>query len=230
MTFTGVLFNTVGVFLAGLAGSLCKKGIPGKVDETILNGLGLCVLAIGIMGLFAADNVMILIVSVTAGTVVGEMLRLDERMNRLGALAERYFPFGGRDSIAEGLVTGTFFVCVGAMSITGAIESGTQGTWHIFFAKTLIDSLVIFTMSTSKGIGCGLSAFIALIYQSGLTLGANYITLYASQTVISEMSQVGSILIIGIALNMLGVTRIRIGSFLPAPFFPIVLHAISAFA
>lgn len=127
------------------------------------------------------------------------------------------------DNIADGFVASTLFVCVGAMSIVGGIESGTQGTYDTFLAKSFIDGLVVFIMATSKGIGCSLSALVALVYQLSVTLSAGYIAKYVDELVINQMSEVGALLIVGVALNLLNITHIKIGNFGLAPFIPAVI-------
>lgn len=228
MTLTGVFINSIGVFLAGLIGSFCKKGIPEKVRTALMIGLGLCVLYIGISSITADNSIIIIVLSIAIGAVVGELIDIDDKLNRVGKLIQKQLTFIGNDNIADGFVAGTLFVCVGAMSIVGGIESGTQGTYNTFVAKALIDSVVIFIMATTKGIGCCLPAFVALIYQTALTLSASFIAQFLNNTIISEMSQIGAILIVGIALNILQITHIKIGNFILSPFMPILLHLIKA--
>ncbi|WP_312941923.1 DUF554 domain-containing protein [Oscillibacter sp.] len=228
MTLTGVFINSIGVFLAGLTGSFCKKGIPEKVRTTLMMGLGLCVLYIGISSITAGTSIIMIVLSIAIGAVVGERIDIDDNLNRMGKVMQKHLTFIGNDNIADGFVAGTLFVCVGAMSIVGGIESGTQGTFNTFVAKALIDSVVIFIMATTKGIGCCLSAFVALIYQTALTLSASFIAQFLNATITSEMSQIGAILIVGIALNILQITHIKIGNLILSPFMPILLHLIIA--
>ena len=185
-------------------------------------GLGLCVLYIGISSITTGTSIIVIVLSIACGTVIGELIDIDDKLNRLGKLIQKKLTFIRNDNIADGFVASTLFVCVGAMSIVGGIESGIQGTYNTFIAKALIDSIVIFIMATTKGIGCCLSAFVVLIYQSTLTLSANFIAQFLNDTIISEMSQIGAILIIGIALNILEITHIRIGNFILSPFIPIL--------
>jgi uncharacterized membrane protein YqgA involved in biofilm formation len=173
---------------------------------------------------------MILILSVTLGAAAGELIDIDGKLLGLGGAIQKKLAFLGGGDFAEGFVTATLFVCAGAMSIVGAIESGTQGTNDTFLAKTLIDSAAVFVMATSKGIGCGFSAVVALVYQGVLTLAAGFIAGFLDSAVILEMSQVGAVLILGIALNTLSITRIRIGNLLLSIFMPPLLHGAAALA
>ncbi len=225
MTFTGVFINSAGVLLAGILGALLKKGIPDRVKNALLLGLGLCVLYIGVTGFSAETDTIVLVLSVSLGALLGELIDIDARLNRLGERVQRALPF--RDSkVSEGFVSSTVFVCVGAMSIVGGIESGTQGTYDTFLAKAFIDTLVVFILATSKGIGCCLAAFAALVYQAAITLSAGWVGGFVNDTIIAQMSEIGSLLIVGIALNLLNITRLKIGNFILAPFMPLVLCAV----
>lgn len=221
MNFTGVLINSMGVFLAGMLGSYFKKSISEKVRSAMMIGLGLCVLYIGISGVSASTNFTVMVFSILAGVLAGEFIDIDYKLKQLGVLVQKKITSKG-DNLADGFISSTLFVCVGAMSIVGGIESGTQGTYNTFLAKTFIDSIVIFIMAATKGKGCCLAAAVALIYQSSITLLAGYIASIVNITVISQMSEIGSLLIIGIALNLLKVTDIKISNFVLSPFIPIL--------
>ena len=220
MTLTGVWLNAGGVLLAGVLGSFIRRGMPEKLKAALMTGLGLCVLYIGISGISADTDTVVLVLSVSLGMALGTALDLDGKLSRLGELIQQKLPL--RDSqAADGFVSSTLFVCVGAMSIVGGIESGTQGT---FLAKTFIDSLVVFVMAATKGIGCCLSAFVALFYQAALTLSAGALAKVTTGLVISQMSEIGSLLIVGIALNLLGITKIKVANLILSPFLPVLFY------
>ena len=130
------------------------------------------------------------------------------------------------DNIADGFVSATLFVCVGAMAIVGGIESGTKGTYNTFLAKSCIDTLVIFIMAATKGFGCSLAAIPTLLYELLITLFSGAIAHIATAEVINSMSVIGSLLIVGIALNLMEITRIKIGNFILAPFVPVAVYLI----
>ena len=223
MTLTGVWLNAGGVLLAGVLGSFIRRGMPEKLKAALMTGLGLCVLYIGISGISADTDTVVLVLSVSLGMALGTALDLDGKLSRLGELIQQKLPL--RDSQeADGFVSSTLFVCVGAMSIVGGIESGTQGTYDTFLAKTFIDSLVVFVMAATKGIGCCLSAFVALFYQAALTLSAGALAKVTTGLVISQMSEIGSLLIVGIALNLLGITKIKVANLILSPFLPVLFY------
>ena len=222
MTLTGVWINSGGVLLAGLLGSLCRRGIPEKVKSPLLVALGLCVLYIGISGVSAETSVIVLVLSVAVGALGGEVADIDGKLNRLGLLVQQKLPLRD-ENIAEAFVTSTLFVCAGAMSVVGGIESGTQGTYDTYLAKALIDSIVVFFMAAAKGIGCCLSAVAALLYQALLTVCAGGLARIVTDAALAQMSQIGALLIMAIGLNLMGVTRIKAGNLLPALAVPILL-------
>ena len=223
MTLTGVWLNAGGVLLAGVLGSFIRRGMPEKLKAALMTGLGLCVLYIGISGISADTDTVVLVLSVSLGMALGTALDLDGKLSRLGELIQQKLPLRNSQA-ADGFVSSTLFVCVGAMSIVGGIESGTQGTYDTFLAKTFIDSLVVFVMAATKGIGCCLSAFVALFYQAALTLSAGALAKVTTGLVISQMSEIGSLLIVGIALNLLGITKIKVANLILSPFLPVLFY------
>lgn len=222
MTLTGVWINSGGVLLAGVLGSLCRRGIPEKVKSPLLVALGLCVLYIGVSGVSPDAGAVALVISVALGAFLGELADIDGRLNRLGLLVQQKLPLRD-EKIAEAFVTSTLFVCAGAMSVVGGIESGTQGTYDTYLAKAIIDSIVVFFMAAAKGVGCCLSAVVALLYQTLLTVCASGLAQVVTDTALSRMSQIGALLIMAIGLNLMGVTRVKAGNLLPALAVPILL-------
>ena len=221
MTLTGVFLNAGGVFAAGVLGALIRRGIPDRLRRALMLGLGLCVLYLGVSGFSAETDAIVLVSSIAVGVLLGEAIDIDGRLRRSGAFLQRVLPL--RDGqLADAFVTSTLFVCVGAMSIVGGIESGTQGTYDTFLAKTVIDAIVVFLLATSKGVGCALAAVVALVYQTAITLCAGWIAGLVDAVVIDQMSEIGSLLIVGIALDLLDIVHLRIGNYVLAPFLPVV--------
>ena len=223
MTLTGVIINSAGIFLAAILGSIFRKGIPEKVKKTIMHGLGLSVLFVGISGLSMDVNVMVLVISIALAATIGAFIDIDGQLGRFGSFVEEKFKNSGENDIADGFISATLFVCVGAMSIVGGIESGTEGTYGTFIAKATIDSIVVFVMAATKGIGCSLAAFAAFIYQATITVSAGFLARIVNDIVLEEMSTVGSLLIIGIALNLMDVAKLKITNYILAPFIPLIV-------
>ena len=225
MILTGVFVNAATIIIGGLLGILFRKGIPEKMNISIMHGLGLCVLFIGISGSLKGDKIIVVILSIIIGVIIGEALNLDQRLLGLGDWLQARFKFtGSENSIAEGFVNCTIFFCVGAMSIVGSLQSGLTGNHETLFAKALIDGTICLVMASTMGIGVTFSAASVFIYEGLLTISANFISGYLTTPVINEMTCVGSLLIMAIGLNMLTLTTIKVTNFILAPFIPIFLY------
>lgn len=225
MTIMGAAINGIGIFAAGILGSLIKKGMPERIKDSLMTGLGLCVLYSGAIGFSSDTDLLVLTISVALGVIIGEALDFDGHLNRFGSFIER--KVSSKDNnFADGFVSASLFVCVGAMAIVGAIESGTKGTYNTYLAKSFIDILIVFLMATNKGPGCAFAGIICFIYEALLTLGSGFIASIVNETVLSQMSQVGSLLVVAISLNLLNITHIKIASFLLAPFVPVLIYEV----
>ena len=170
---------------------------------------------------------MILIVSMVVGTLIGEGIDLEDKINRLGQWVEKKFKgkkeSQGKTSIAEGFVTASLLFCVGAMSFVVSLQSGLQGNHEMLLNKSILDFVAAIIFASSLGIGVVFSAAFVFVYQGSITLLAQWISPFLTDTVINEMTCVGSVIIIGLALNMLGITKLRVMNYVPAIFVPIVL-------
>lgn len=224
MLLIGTYVNTLAIIVGGGIGLLLNKGLSEKLANAVMNALALCVLAIGISGMLEGENILISILAMVAGVLLGETLDLDKRVHQLGHLIERKVSTpGSQVSISEGFVTASLLVCVGAMAIVGSLQSGLAGNHDTLYTKALIDGIAAIVMASSLGVGVLFSGVMVLIYQGSITYFASYLAPLLTDTVINEMTAVGSILLIGLALNMLKVTDLKIMNYAPAIFFPIVL-------
>lgn len=221
----GTIVNTVSVIVGGLIGLVVKKGVSKRFSDIVMNGLALCVLYIGISGALKGQNTMVIIFSIVIGAIIGEAVDLDKRVRDLGDVIEKRFKSGDKNvSIAEGFVTASLLFCVGAMTIVGSLQSGLTGNHEMLFTKSILDGVASILFAASLGIGVLFSAAFVLIYQGSITLLAQFISPYLSDIVIAEMTCVGSLLIIGLGLNMLNVTKLKIMNYIPAIFLPILIY------
>ena len=230
----GVLVNAAAILLGGFVGLLIKRGIPERFSKAIMTGIGLIVMFIGIEGALNGGNPIILVISIVLGVVTGTALDIDKRLNSLGQLIESRVSSGksiGDTSIAQGFVTASLLFCVGAMAIVGSINSGLTGDHSIIFTKSVIDLVSAAVLAVSLGVGVLFSAGAVLIYQGSLVLLAQLLRpLLYSPTLIAEINCAGSIIIVALGLNMLGVTQIKVANFLPAVIFaPIVYMIVNLF-
>ena len=224
MILTGALVNALAVFAGSTLGLLLKKGLPERMGDSIMKGLSLCVIYIGISGAFEGENVLIAIVSMAVGTVIGELLNLNDRMEQLGQwLQNRFQSKVSKVSVAEGFVTSSLLFCTGAMTIVGSLQSGLSLDHSTLFAKSLIDGIAAVVLASSLGFGVMFAGVLCLVYEGGLALCAQFIGPFLTATVINEMTCVGSLLIMGVAINMLFKNKICVMNSIPAVFMPILL-------
>lgn len=224
MILTGTLVNTAAILLGSAAGLLLGKFIPERLSRAVNQGIALCVLYIGIDGMLAGENTLVAILSMVLGAVIGEGLRLDDRVQALGSWVERRF--GGKRanaSLSEGFISASLLFCVGAMAIMGALDSGLTGDHSTLYAKSVLDGVTSVVYASSLGVGVALSAVAVFLYQGLLALSASFVAPYLTSAVILEMKCVGSILILALSLNILGLTKIKVMNYVPAVFLPILL-------
>jgi uncharacterized membrane protein YqgA involved in biofilm formation len=231
----GTIVNTAAIIIGAGIGIFLKKGLPERMADTLMKGLGLCTLYLGISGSLKGDNVLVLILSIVIGAVIGEAVDLDEKLNRLGKSLEKRFakkaasepkPSGSRPhpTIAEGFITASLLFCVGALAIVGSLQSGLTGNHEMLYSKSMLDFVAAAIFASTLGIGVMFSAGLVLVYQGAITLLSQWVAPYLSDIVIAEMTCAGSVIIIGLALNMLGITKLKVMNYVPAIFLPAVLY------
>lgn len=220
----GTLVNALAVIAGAFVGLLLKRGIPEKISDVVMKGVALCVLYIGISGSLKGTNTLIAIISIVIGAVIGSLLDIDRRLNSLGELAERKLSKGdGKTSIAEGFVSASLLFCVGSMAIVGSIQSGLTGNHEMIYTKSMLDGISAIIFTSTLGAGVFLSAIAVIVYQGAIVLCAQWVQPFLSDYAVAEMTCVGSLLIIALALNMLGITKLKTANYLPAVFIPIIL-------
>ena len=217
--------NAIAVVIGSLIGLLLKKGIPERLTNSVMRALGLCTVFIGVKGMLVGQQTLVLIISMVLGTLIGESLDLDMRINRLGEWVELKFKKEGQENlgIAEGFVTATLLFCVGAMAIVGSLQSGLTGDHEMIFTKSALDFVAAIIFASTKGIGVIFSAVAILIYQGSIVLLSSWVAPFLTSEVIYEMTAVGSLLIFALGLNILGITKIKVMNLVPAVFIPILL-------
>lgn len=218
----GTIVNTLAAVVGGLLGSLLKKGIPERFADLVQKGLALCVLYIGIKGSLVGTNTLVTILSLVLGAILGELLNIDGGIERLGAWAQSKLSKGG-SRLGEGFVTASLLFCVGSMSVVGSLQSGLTGNHETIFTKSMLDFVSAIILASSLGLGVCLSGVFVLVYQGAIVLLARWAAPILSDYVVAEMSCAGSLLIVALGLNMLGITKLKVGNLLPAMFLPIIL-------
>lgn len=217
----GVFANTLTVLLGSAVGLLLKKGIPTRVSNAVMAAIGLCTLYIGVDGALEGSNTIVLIVSMVLGTIVGTLLDIDGGINRIGSFIEKKMKREGeKTTIAEGFMTGSLLFCVGAMTIVGSLNAGLTGDNELIFTKSILDLISSCMLASSLGIGVMFSAIFVFVFQGALVLLSGLLqSVLTDAAMIAQITCAGSIMIIGLGLNILGITKIRIANMLPAILF-----------
>lgn len=224
----GTIVNTLAIIAGSLIGLLFKGGIPEKYSKTIMHAIGLAVVLIGLKTALKTDDILIIIISLALGSVMGEFLRIEDRLQQFGKWIGRLVS-GDNDGVAKGFVTASLIYCVGAMAIVGALESGLSGNHQTLFAKSLLDGIGSILFASTLGIGVLFSAISVFLYQGAITLGASTLKQFLTPAVVAQMSAVGGLLILAIGLNLLEIKKLKIGNMLPAIFIPLVYQILKQF-
>jgi len=222
----GTLVNAASIVAGSIAGTLFKIGIPDRVKTTVMHAISLSVLIIGFDSALKYKNLLLVIISLAIGGILGELLDIEKKLNEFGNFLERRLARGSESRISEGFVTASLIYCVGAMAIVGALKDGLQGDHSILFAKSMLDGISSIIFASTLGIGVMISSISVLVYQGLITICASLLKSLLTTHVVADMSAIGGILIIGISLNMLNLTKIKIGNLLPSIFVPIVYEII----
>lgn len=224
MNMAGVFANAGTVIAGSFLGMLFKKFIPERLSDMLMKALGLCTVYIGIEGALKGNNTLILIISMVVGTIIGTALDLDGLLEKAGGFVERKLgKKGGGTSVAQGFVTSSLLFCVGAMTIIGSLNAGISGDNKMLYTKSMLDLVSSTVFASTMGIGVLCSAVFVLVFQGGIVLLAQFAAPFLSDAVIAEMTCAGSVIIIGLGFNLLGITKLKTMNFLPAMFLPILL-------
>lgn len=211
----GTLINAAAIAGGSLFGLWIKQGIPEKYQQTVMQGLGLTTLLIGVQMAFKTQNILIVILSLVIGALMGEWLAIDKRLQTFGDwLTNR---LGSRfGNAGDGFITASLVYCVGAMAIVGPIQEGMTGDAATLYAKAMLDGVAAVVFASTMGIGVALSAISVLLYQGSITLLSGQVSSLFSEAVVREMTAVGGTLILAIALLILEIKKMNVANLLPA--------------
>ena len=222
----GTLINVAAILVGSALGLLLRRGLRKDMSEVVMQGLGLCVILIGMNGALQTQNTLLVILSMVVGGVLGTWIGIEARLNRLGEYAQRKLAKDDGNAFAKGFVTASLVFCVGAMAVVGALNSGIRSDHSTLIAKAALDGVASVVFAGSMGAGVMLSAVAVLVYQGAIALLGNLIAPLLSDVVVREMSAVGGLLIVGIGVNMLLHQEIKVANLLPAIFVPFAYYPI----
>ena len=218
----GVIANTISVLLGSTIGLIAKKAIPDSWGDTILKGMGLISIFIGVSGMLKGEQTLVLVLSIVIGAMIGQGLDIDGRFNRFSRKIEAKFDGGNENStFAQAFITSSLLFCVGAMTIVGPMNAALKGDNSLLYTKTVMDGFSSIMIAASLGFGVLFSAGTVLLLEGGIFLVAAAVAPMLSTAVINEMTCAGSLLIVALGLNLLKATDLKVMNYTPAIFLPI---------
>lgn len=219
---TGTLVNTLAVIAGSTIGLLLQSRFPPKIREISFQGIGLCTLLIGMQMALKVENILLLIFSILIGGGIGEWLKLHDRFILLGNLIKSRIKVGN-ERFTEGLITAFLLFCVGSLTIVGALEEGLNNDPSLIYTKSMLDGFSSMVLASAYGIGVLFAAAPLLLFQSSITLSAEWLQPYLSELVIAQMSATGGVIILGLGINLLEIKSFRITNMLPALLIVVLL-------
>jgi len=223
----GTIVNFFAIIVGSLIGILFHKRINQDIAYSLFKVIGLCVIYLGIIGLVKVENPMVIIISMALGTLIGEVIHIEKKLeimsDKIELLVNKYY----KGKIKDGFLTATLLFCIGSMAIIGTIESTLSNNHDTLYAKSILDGITSVIFASTMGLGVMLSSFSVLLYQGSISLLANFIKplVTAVPETIPMISGVGSLMIMGLGINMVFNLKLKISNMLPSIFIPI-LYAI----
>lgn len=230
MTGLGTMVNCAAIIGGCAVGLILRKGFPEKWQETIMYGVALCIFLIGLEMAQKSQNVILVIASIVIGSIIGEMLDINGKLNRFGAWVEKKMlrnrtqPSG---SFGKAFISASLVFCIGAMAIVGSIEEGLTGNHQILFAKAMLDCILSIIFGANMGAGVALSAVPVGLYQGSITLLAAWMQNLLTPDVIREVSATGGVLIMAIGIVQARLLPIRLANQIPA--LPVAILLVKIF-
>jgi len=226
----GTMVNGLLIIIGSVLGLFFTK-IPERYKETVMHGIGLAVILIGLQMAFETSQIIIVLLSVLTGAIIGELCRLDDWMNRFGSwVGSKFSSKKGNAGTEQGFLSATLLFCVGAMAIIGALDSGIRGDHEVLISKGILDGFTALTLTTTFGFGVVLSTIPVVVYQGAIALLATQIQNWISPDLlnglIAEVTAVGGLLLLAIGLNILKITNIRVVNLLPSIFTAVIIFFI----
>ncbi len=230
----GTIINIAAVIVGSLMGMFFGASIPGKLKETIIAGMGLFVVAMGLQMFLKTENPLIVLGAVLIGTLLGEWWRIEEGLHRLGEILEQRFSReedDGSNKFVRGFLTASLLFCVGPMAILGSIQDGLTGNYDLLAVKSVLDGFASIAFASTLGIGVAFSSLILLVYQGGISLLAGQLNTIVNTSMMNELTAAGGVLLMGVGISsLLEIKKIRVGNMLPALFIaPLIVWVLGLF-
>jgi len=212
----GSIVNATTVIVGSIIGMLIRKSLPERIKGIIFQAVGLATLVLAMqMSLQEGGDFLILIFSLILGGILGEVLKLDMRLDVFGDALKSRIKIKN-DRFTEGLVTAFLIFCVGSMTFVGALNEGLSGDRTLIFSKSILDGFTSIVLASVYGVGVLFSALPLFIVQAGLTLLASQFQMLFPDALIVQLTAVGGVLILGIGLGLLEIKQIKTVNMLPS--------------
>lgn len=213
----GVINNCFTVIAGCLIGTFFKNLIPEKVTDGIMLGIGLCTVYIGIDGALSGENTLVLILSMSIGAIIGYLLDIDGKIKKLSDfLVKKFSKSSDINSASQGIVTACLVFCVGSMTLVGCIKAGVSGDNTLLITKSVLDLVTSIALSATFGISVIFSSVFVFLFQGSIVLLSTFAGPFLTLPLQNEMICAGSVIIIALGLNLIGVTKIKVANYLPA--------------
>ena len=221
MILLGSFVNGLAIVIGGLLG-LVFTFIPEHIKDSILKVQALVIMSLGIQMVAGSTDVLTTLLSLIIGVVIGEVLALEEQLNKMGHMIEYKMGDKNGGNISQGLVSGSLVFIIGAMGIVGGLDAGLRGSHDVLFTKSIMDFFIALVMTATYGLGVVISGIPTFLYEAGISLGAKGFASFIPEAVLNDMtaqvSATGGVILLAIGLNMLNVTKMRVGNMIPAIF------------
>jgi hypothetical protein len=217
---TGTLLNIATVIAGSIIGLIFGSRIPAKLKDTVIAGMGLFTVAMGLQMFLNTENPLIVLGALLIGTLLGEWWRIEDGLHRLGEILEKRFSReedDGSNKFVRGFLTASLLFCVGPMTILGSIQDGLTGDYNLLAVKSVLDGFASIAFASTLGIGVAFSSLIILVYQGGISLLAGQLNAIVNASMMNELTAAGGVLLMGVGIsNLLEIKKIRVGNMLPA--------------
>lgn len=215
--FSGVLVNVLTVLIGSTVGLLLKKQIPERLTSAVMTAIGLCTVAIGISGVIKGQNQLVMIISLVLGTIIGTLIDIDGKLTLIGDKLQKKSKGGENEksTFSQGFVTASLLFCVGAMTIVGSMNAGISGDNQMLYTKSVLDLISSTMLGASLGIGVLCSSVFVLVFQGGLVALSMALGSFLNDFAVAELICAGSVMIIALGLNLIGITKIKVANLLP---------------
>ena len=215
--FSGVLVNVLTVLIGSTLGLLLKKQIPERLTSAVMTAIGLCTVAIGVTGVIKGQNQLVMIISLVLGTIIGTLIDIDGKLTKIGDKLQKKSKKGENEksTFSQGFVTASLLFCVGAMTIVGSMNAGISGDNQMLYTKSVLDLISSTMLGASLGIGVLFSSAFVLVFQGGLVALSMALGSFLNDFAVAELICAGSVMIIALGLNLIGITKIKVANLLP---------------